>query len=264
LRSFIPFATATLAVLVLAPSGEAAQEPPESITYTQFMTGGPEERDPDWSPDGKWISYSIRSDGQSDIWIKPLDGGDAIRVTEDPADDRIARWSPDGSKLLFWSERTGSVNIWTVSPFEGKETLFQDGETIIFHSNKTGTWGVWTVPSSGGVAEHVVDWPSNTWGPSCHPTGKNSLSTPLEPQPKKANLAPSGISGFCPSKAERLPGSCRGVARPGRRMAARSASPVTVTSGKWQLTVEHPPSCSKRTPVYPYGLAGRPMEVRSC
>ncbi len=36
--------------------------------------------DPAWSPDGKWMAFSMRGD----IWKVPADGGEAIAVTRAP------------------------------------------------------------------------------------------------------------------------------------------------------------------------------------
>jgi tricorn protease len=57
---------------------------------------------PQFSPDGKWISYS-KPDAlmRSHVYVKPLDGGEERRIE---ADDFLmssgAKWTPDGKKLL--------------------------------------------------------------------------------------------------------------------------------------------------------------------
>ena len=72
----------------------------------------------------------------------------------------------------------------TIGHGQNETTWSPDGATIAFTSNKGGTWGIWTVPSSGGVAEHVVDWPGNTWAPTWSPDAKqlafNAPGTPSE------------------------------------------------------------------------------------
>jgi Tol biopolymer transport system component len=42
------------------------------------------------------------------------DGGDLRRLTDDPARDRIPRWSPDGSRIVFYSNRSGHFDLWSL------------------------------------------------------------------------------------------------------------------------------------------------------
>ena len=185
--------SAILSVLVLFATSCSSPEPAEedsapAITYTELATGSRAQA-PDWSPDGKWIAYRTVVDGNPDIWIMPVDGGEARRVTEDAANDNSPRWSPDGDRLLFWSGRGGSRNIWTISPFEGQESLFQvttdadsvhgnivgwspDGSQIVYSSRLGGDWDVRVIPAMGGTSRQVVDTPTNDWDPDWSPNGK--------------------------------------------------------------------------------------------
>jgi tricorn protease len=58
---------------------------------------------PQFSPDGKWISYSKQdSILRSHVYVKPLDGGKEHRVeAEDFLVSSGAKWTPDGKKLLL-------------------------------------------------------------------------------------------------------------------------------------------------------------------
>src|SRR6476661_2185719 len=51
--------------------------------------------DPAWSPDGKWIAFSMRGD----IWKIPAEGGEAIALTSGPNYYFEPAWSPDGRRL---------------------------------------------------------------------------------------------------------------------------------------------------------------------
>ncbi len=64
------------------------------------------ERDANWSPDGKWISYLSDATGENEIYIRSQDGkGEPQQITRD-ADTYYFTpiWSPDCKKLL-WSDR---------------------------------------------------------------------------------------------------------------------------------------------------------------
>src|SRR6186713_2138213 len=50
---------------------------------------------PAWSPDGRWIAFSMRGD----IWKIPAAGGTAVALTKGPAWHFEPAWSPDGKRI---------------------------------------------------------------------------------------------------------------------------------------------------------------------
>jgi tricorn protease len=69
-----------------------------------------------WSPDGRWLAYSIEDmEANSDIWIVSVDGGEPYNVSRHPDFDESPSWSPDGRRLLWTSRRHGQdFDIWGV------------------------------------------------------------------------------------------------------------------------------------------------------
>ncbi len=68
--------------------------------------------EPQVSPDGKWIAYTVRTtDAQkdkrdTDLWMVSWDGADTIRLTSTPeTGESMPRWSPDGRYLAFLTTR---------------------------------------------------------------------------------------------------------------------------------------------------------------
>nr|MEE4267111.1 S41 family peptidase [Candidatus Krumholzibacteria bacterium] len=59
-----------------------------------------------WAPDGRWIAYS-RNDANfnSDVFIMPSEGGEAVNITRHPDADDNPVWSADGSMLAWTTSR---------------------------------------------------------------------------------------------------------------------------------------------------------------
>ncbi|HSF17440.1 MAG TPA: amidohydrolase family protein [Vicinamibacteria bacterium] len=60
------------------------------------------------SPDDSMIAYAALGD----IWIVPTEGGQSIPMTRDEHLDTDPDWSPDASRLVFSSDRAGTMDIW--------------------------------------------------------------------------------------------------------------------------------------------------------
>jgi dipeptidyl aminopeptidase/acylaminoacyl peptidase len=69
--------------------------------------------DPRLSPDGKAVAYTVttldreRDDADADVWLAPLDGSPALRLTTGAKSETAPRFSPDGKYLAFLSARDG-------------------------------------------------------------------------------------------------------------------------------------------------------------
>jgi tricorn protease len=75
-------------------------------TRNLTATSGVHERNPKWSPDGKWVAYVSDASGEDEIYITPQDGsGGARQITDAGAPYKFEiRWSPDSKKIL-WADR---------------------------------------------------------------------------------------------------------------------------------------------------------------
>jgi tricorn protease len=82
---------------------------------------GARERDPAWSPDGRWIAYLSDKSGEYQVHVIGSDGKTPDRqVTHEGATYRYAVvWSPDSKKLLF-SDKTH--RLWWTDVATGKLT----------------------------------------------------------------------------------------------------------------------------------------------
>ena len=90
--------------------------------------------DVDVSPDGKTLAFDLLGD----LYVMPITGGEARRVTSGPAFDVQPRFSPDGRELSFTSDRAGGNNIWRIG-VDGKNPVQVSQENFRLMNN-----AVWT------------------------------------------------------------------------------------------------------------------------
>ena len=81
-------------------------------TRNLTQTPGVHERDPAWSPDGRWIAYVSDQSGEAEIWIRPQDGSGEPRPLTFGADTYKygVLWSPD-SKRIAWTDKKNRLQF---------------------------------------------------------------------------------------------------------------------------------------------------------
>src|SRR5918993_889617 len=93
-----------------------------------------EVRDPQRSPDGKWVAYTVATaikdtdKNNTDIWMVSWDGTQQIQVTSTPEGESSPRWSPDNKYLSFISSRMGAKTgqVWLLNRAGGEATKVTD------------------------------------------------------------------------------------------------------------------------------------------
>lgn len=73
------------------------------------------ETSPRVSPDGKWIAFSGRQYGNSDVFVVPINGGDVKQITWHSGNDEVTSWSWDSRSVYFNSGRMGQIAGFKVS-----------------------------------------------------------------------------------------------------------------------------------------------------
>jgi serine/threonine protein kinase/Tol biopolymer transport system component len=101
---------ANLARVDLDPDRLEAVGDPVSVTSGSRMV-----RYSSASPDGRWIAY-FGSYPQEDLFVIRPDGSGLRQLTRDAFKDRNPVWSPDGSRILFYSNRGGKWDAWSIHP----------------------------------------------------------------------------------------------------------------------------------------------------
>ena len=105
---------------VFEAHGEVLTAPAEKGDIRNLTnTPGVMERDPSWSPDGKWIAYFSDESGEYQLCLKNPDGmGEARKISlGTPASFYYEPiWSPDSKKIAFSDKR---LNIWYLDLAKG-------------------------------------------------------------------------------------------------------------------------------------------------
>jgi Tol biopolymer transport system component len=122
----------------------------------------------DWSSDDRRLVIDAAIDGNSDLYVIPLDVGPPIRLTTGPAYDGLAEWSADGRWIYFTSIESGRPEIWKVSADGGQPIRVTrggglqpheaaDGQTLFYldrpppgAGGTSGTSRLMSVPATGG------------------------------------------------------------------------------------------------------------------
>ncbi len=113
------------------------------------------------SPDGKQIVFSA----QGALWVIPIDGGDATRITSWTMEPTAPVWSPDGKTIAFQNYTTdGNYHIWSVEPnganarelttgfFDDREPAWaNDGSALVFRR---------TVATTASTRSGPIPWPA--------------------------------------------------------------------------------------------------------
>jgi dipeptidyl aminopeptidase/acylaminoacyl peptidase len=91
-------------------------------------------RDPQRSPDGKWVAYVVAraikdtDKNDSDLWMASWDGTQEIQLTSSPDGESQPRWSPDNKYLSFVSSRQGAkdAQLWLMLRAGGEAVKVSD------------------------------------------------------------------------------------------------------------------------------------------
>ena len=88
-----------------------------------------DDSSPDWSPDGRWVTFTSMTRGQDlGVFIVPANGGEARQLGDENAtlDASMPHWSPDSTRIAFASASRGMSDIGIYNLVDGKVEWLTD------------------------------------------------------------------------------------------------------------------------------------------
>jgi len=167
----------------VASTNENAPVPGSDLTPGDFDSppGQAEDAAIAFTPDGKSVAFVSNRDGNdreawstnSDVFVVPVIGGTAQKVTTNPAADAAPMYTKDGRLIVRAQRRPGfESDRWYLDVYErGKEkrtlfvtpdlsvsefTLSPDEQTVYFTASSFGTDNLYRVPLAGGTPQQMV------------------------------------------------------------------------------------------------------------
>ena len=228
---------------------------------------------PALSPDGRLVAYASdrAGEGNLDIWVQQVAGGDPIRLTRDAADEVDPTFSADGTQIAFRSERDGG-GVYLISALGGEPVLVApnghgprfspDGQWLAYHTGIPDFYPrgvslrivnakVYVVRPTGGPARQIQPGARSAevlaWSPdSQHLLILGSFGGPIEwwvtPLEGKASRVDLGLLGQQGLLGGQKPGAYPVAWLPGNRIVfsaqsgdSRNYWAARVSSRSWQI-----------------------------
>ncbi len=140
--------------LVFGARGDVFSVPTKSgMTKNLTESSGVHDRNVEWSPDGKYISFISDKTGEDEIFIQNQDGSEeAIQITSNSSNYKYNPvWSPDSKKLL-WSDRMQRLQYVDI---ETKKVALveqsKEGELRNYSWSPDSKWIAYPIPTNDGM-----------------------------------------------------------------------------------------------------------------
>ncbi len=164
-------------VIVTATPGPVPPSPTPAPSATPVGSGGT-------------LAFSMRQNGNSDIYLISQNTGRLLRLTYDPAEDRDPAWSPDGRYLAFASHRGGSWDIYTMEmtsgtlvritrtpDFKASPIWSPDGQWLAYEAYVDGNLDIYILNLSTGEEIRLTHDPAPNYSPAWSPDGRHIAFT---------------------------------------------------------------------------------------
>ncbi|RLC67924.1 MAG: hypothetical protein DRI48_00980, partial [Chloroflexi bacterium] len=191
---------------------DPAPSPTIGPTPTPFGSGGA-------------IAFTLRREGNADIYALNQSNLQLVRLTYDPAEDRDPAWSPDGNYVAFASSRADNWDIYLLDmlsgalirlthdpDFDGNPSWSPDGRWIAFESYRRGNLDIYVMSTTGQQLRRITNGQAPSYEPAWSPDSRAIAYTAfqdgnedvyiqlLDDEGETVNLTQSpGVDESCPS-----------------------------------------------------------------
>jgi len=146
------------------------------------LTRGSTGTSPSWSSDGKMIAFDAHG-----IWVMDADGNNQRRITKEGFEGNYSpSMSPDGQKVVYYSRRDGSLNLYIIDVNGENErkltdSIFgdefpswsPDGKKIAFDSGRNGgNAEIFIMDADGSNPHNISDNPAKDMEPAWSDDGE--------------------------------------------------------------------------------------------
>ncbi len=158
-----------LVPIAATASPQRAPVPTPGPTPTPFGSGGA-------------IAFTLRRNGNADIYALNQTDRQLVRLTQDRAEDREPTWSPDGNYIAFASNRADNWDIYLMDllsgalirlthdpAFDANPNWSPDGQWIAFESYREGNLDIFVMSTTGQRLRRITTDAAPNYEPAWSP-----------------------------------------------------------------------------------------------